>query len=137
MSHFLRSQAIYSYILQCCEQNNLPPTMREIAVACHLPLTTIFRHLDWLETRGYISRGHTSRSLRPIKLLLTDEELVYTKLLYSLKSSDLVPSLNWLCQTTHLSSSRVKAALCRLMQSGRIQSDPNGPRLFYPIEPEK
>ena len=133
MSHACRSQSIYAYIIQCYEQNDLPPTMREIAVACNLPLTTIFRHLDWLEARGYVMRDHTTRSIRPLKPLLTDEEQVYAYLVHSVKISPLAPSLRMLLQTIDLSSPRVKAALHTLVQTGRVQPDPDDPRLFYPI----
>jgi DNA-binding IclR family transcriptional regulator len=136
MSHFLRTQAIYTYILQCHELNELPPTMREIAVACKLPLTTIFRHLDWLESRGYVSRDHTTRSLRPLKPLLTDEEQVYHSLNRALKTSGLALSVNMLCQASELSSTRVKAALHTLVQAERVRSDPDDSRLLYLINDE-
>jgi DNA-binding IclR family transcriptional regulator len=137
MSHFLRTQAIYTYILQCHERNELPPTMREIAEACHLPLTTVFRHLDWLEARGYVSRDYTTRSLRLIRPLLTDEEHVYTRLIHYFEVSGLAVSINRLFQTTHLSPSRVKAALSSLKQDGRIQPDPDNPHMFYPAKTTK
>jgi DNA-binding IclR family transcriptional regulator len=137
MSHFLRTQVIYNYILQYHQQNNLPPTMREIALACCLPLGTVFRHLDWLEARGYIIRHHTTRSLRLLKPLQTDEEHVYTCLVDLLKRNGSGPSANLLHQASYLSSSRVKNALQLLVETGLIHPDPENPHLFYPAEPEK
>ena len=134
MSHFLRTQTIYHYILQCRDQDDFVPTMREIAEACQVPLTTVFRHLDWLEARGYVRRNHTTRSIRILKPFLTDEEQVYTCLAYSLKVSALTPSLNRLREVSHLPIGRVKAALQRLVETGRIQPDADNPHCFYPID---
>jgi DNA-binding IclR family transcriptional regulator len=110
--------------------------MREIAATCHLPLTTIFRHLDWLESRGYVSRDHTTRSLRLLKPLLTDEEQVYNSLDRFLKTNESALSINVLCQASNLSAARVKAALHILVQTERVRSDPDDSRLFYPINDE-
>ena len=65
MSYSLRSQSIYAYIVKCREQNELPPTMREIAAACDIPLTAIYRQLNWLEARGYVIRDYTTRPSVP------------------------------------------------------------------------
>jgi DNA-binding IclR family transcriptional regulator len=131
MSHFLRTQAIYTCIVQYTEQHGLSPTMREIAVACDLPLTTVFRHLDWLEARGYVMRD---RSLRFLKPLLTDEEQVYNSLVHALKRNGLGLSLNALCRGLHLSSNRIKTALHCLARTGRVQPDPDDSRLFRPVD---
>ena len=137
MSHTTRSQTIYAYILRCHEDNELVPTMREIAEACHLPLSTVFRHLDWLETRGYVSRGNTTRSIRLLRPLLTDEEQVYACLVHALQVNDVAPSPSALREACQLPVLRVKAALQKLEQEGRVQCDPEDPRLFYPLEVEQ
>jgi DNA-binding IclR family transcriptional regulator len=108
--------------------------MREISVACNIPLTAILRHLNWLEARGYVIRDHTTRSIRPLKPLLTDEDLVYTYLVRSIKVNGLAPSIDTLRQACRLLPSRVKAALQALEQAGRVRPDPEDPRLFYPVD---
>jgi SOS-response transcriptional repressor LexA len=134
MAHFLRTQTIYNYILQCRDQDDFVPTMREIAHACQVPLATVFRHLDWLEARGYLRRNHTTRSIRILKPFLTDEEQVYTCLVHSIKVSALAPSLNMLHEASNLPLWRIKAALHLLAKTGRIQPDADNPHRFHPTE---
>jgi len=134
MSQALRIQTIYAYILHCREQDQLHPTLREISSACNIPLKAVFNHLNWLQDRGYISRDNTVRSIRPLKPLPTDEELVYNCLVHAIKVSGFSPSLKAVCQSCRLSPARVKDALDTLVQAGRIQPYPDDPRLFYPVE---
>lgn len=133
-AYHLRSHAIYNYIRQCRDEDQLPPTMREISEACQIPLTAIFRHLDWLQARGYVSRDTTTRSIRLGRPFLTDEEQVYACIMRTVKATSLAPSLHSLRKSCALSRSRVTAALHALEQSGRLRPDPENPRFFYPAD---
>ncbi len=52
-----KQQRVYDYVRKYIEENNMPPTIREIGDACGLASTsTVHSHLATLEKKGYIIR---------------------------------------------------------------------------------
>ncbi|MDZ4763785.1 MAG: helix-turn-helix domain-containing protein [Chloroflexota bacterium] len=58
---------VHDYLKQYQQQHNRAPTLREIAAALDLALSTVDRHLDRLEDMGKIVRER--RKARAIRLL--------------------------------------------------------------------
>lgn len=51
-----RTQAIFAFIREHIARHGYPPTLREIGDGCFIAHTTVLRHLDWLEGKGWITR---------------------------------------------------------------------------------
>jgi repressor LexA len=52
----LPGDVIYAYIKAYIEQHGYPPTIRNIATACHMGRTTVHYYLEKLEDWGWIER---------------------------------------------------------------------------------
>jgi repressor LexA len=50
------TETVYNFICAYVEQHSYPPTIRAIASGCYINVSTVLRHLDRLETWGWISR---------------------------------------------------------------------------------
>lgn len=58
-------QAVYAYIRVYLHQYGYGPSIREIARDCFMSPANVYRYLDWLEARGYITRqSGVARSIR-------------------------------------------------------------------------
>lgn len=58
-------QQVYQYIRTYIQENNISPSIREIATACHLAPSTAAYCLQWLEGKGMILRDpNKMRSIR-------------------------------------------------------------------------
>lgn len=47
---------LYCFIKTYSEEEGFPPSVKEMAGACFIAATTVYRHLDRLEAWGYIER---------------------------------------------------------------------------------
>lgn len=48
--------AVYTFIRAYLEKEGYPPSLREIATGCFIGRSTLYRHLDRLETLGCLIR---------------------------------------------------------------------------------
>jgi Mn-dependent DtxR family transcriptional regulator len=55
---------IYRYIQHAIEEEQRPPTIREIARAFKIGTTTVMNYLDMLESQGLITRVSGARGIR-------------------------------------------------------------------------
>lgn len=61
-------QAVYGYIRVYLHQWGYAPSIREIARECYMSTANVYRYLDWLEARGYITRqSGVARSIRLVE----------------------------------------------------------------------
>jgi repressor LexA len=61
-------EAVYTYVCGYLTQHGYPPSMRDIARACQMSVSTAWYNLDKLEAWGWLAREpHRARSLRVLK----------------------------------------------------------------------
>jgi repressor LexA len=61
------TQRVYAFIREYQAQHRRPPTVREIGAALELAVSTVARHLSYLENQGKIARE--PRRARGIRIL--------------------------------------------------------------------
>lgn len=58
------TQSVYQFICRYKDRKSLSPSLREIANACYISVSSVIRHLDRLEAWGYIERKpNTARAI--------------------------------------------------------------------------
>lgn len=62
------TEEVFRFIQQYKDENQISPSIREIADGCYLGHTSVYRHLDKLEAWGWIEREPgQARSIRITK----------------------------------------------------------------------
>jgi SOS-response transcriptional repressor LexA len=62
------TQRVYAFIRSYYAQHRRPPTVREISAALELAVSTVARHLSYLENQGRIAREpRTARGIRILR----------------------------------------------------------------------
>ena len=72
----LKQRAMYEYIKDFIEQENMAPTVYELAEKFNVKTSTVFAHLHALMKKGYIKRSSKARSIvlmRKTKLMPIDK----------------------------------------------------------------
>ena len=55
--HKPSSDDVYAFIRDYRQQHGYAPTLREMCVALDIGRSTLYRHLDWFEVEGRITRS--------------------------------------------------------------------------------
>lgn len=68
--------SVYQFLCDYHHQHHRSPSIREICQACFLSAPTVYRHLDKLESFGWIAREpHTARSIIILKEGMAQEPI--------------------------------------------------------------
>ena len=118
------SEVIYDYIDRYIKEKRYSPSMREIARACQVALSTVSYHVERLELAGRLRRlRYKSRSIRLLNTPQRQHELseeVY-RFISSLEKDGINPSQDEIAAACHLSKSVVHIQLKILEEAGRIR----------------
>lgn len=125
MSRSSNNEVIYNFIEAYIEQHHSSPSVREIASACSVSLSTVVYHLQDLEQEGRLRRSrYKSRSIRllnnPQRLNELTEE-IYSYIVGIFQSDGISPSQEEIARACHLSKAAVQIQLKILEEQGRIR----------------
>ena len=118
-------EVIYEYIDRYIKEKRNSPSMREIARACRVALSTVSYHVERLELAGRLRRlRYKSRSIRLLNTPQRQHELseeVYRFISSSVEKDGINPSQEEIAVACHLSKSVVHIQLKILEEAGRIR----------------
>jgi DNA-binding GntR family transcriptional regulator len=131
-----RTEEVYEYLRQQWQEERNVPTMREMAEACEMTVSTVREHLSCLEAQGWVMRkAYKSRGTRIIEATNPNNEtaeIVYDYLLKNVIGGE-VPSQEEIADACLISRDKVRRALIWLEAQGRIKRG-EGQRNIHLIE---
>lgn len=118
------TEEIYQYIKAYIEEQDISPTVDEIAAAREVSKGTVSYHLDKLEAEGRIARRwYKARSIRLTEVAVNSDEVteeVYAVIEEGIQQENLAPSQREIAAACHISRPTVQLHLKRLEVQGRI-----------------